>query len=77
MTFIMTTSNFYVAFDEAHKPRGKIAGNYSHLKEHLENEGFICQTFMEFPITRQNLAPFDILVIPCPDFAKFSGNEIR
>jgi uncharacterized membrane protein len=72
----MKTSSYYVAFDEAHKPRGKITGNYSHLKEYLESQGFICQTYMEFPITRQNLAPFDILVIPCPDFAKFSTNEI-
>ena len=72
----MKTSSFYVAFDEAHKPRGKITGNYSHLKEFLESQGFICQTFMEFPITRQNLSPYDILVIPCPDFAKFSTNEI-
>ncbi|MHA1109999.1 MAG: hypothetical protein ACTSRE_02785 [Promethearchaeota archaeon] len=72
----MKTNSFYVAFDEAHKPRGKITGNYSHLKEFLESQGFICQTFMEFPITRQNLSPYDILVIPCPDFAKFSTNEI-
>ncbi len=72
----MKNSPFYVAFDEAHKPRGKIDGNYGHLKNHLTNLGFVCQTFMEFPITRQNLSPFDILVIPCPDFAKFSSNEI-
>lgn len=70
-------TSYYVAFDEAHKPRGKIAENYSHLKDYLDSQGFICQTFMEFPITRQNLAPFDILVIPCPDFAKFSANEIE
>ncbi len=72
----MKTGPYYVAFDEAHKPRGKISDNYSHIKEYLESEGFICQTFMEFPITRQNLAQYDILVIPCPDFAKFSVNEI-
>ncbi len=76
MRHIMKTSSFYVAFDEAHKPRGKIAGNYSHLKEFLDSQGFICQPYMEFPITRQNLSPYDILVIPCPDFAKFSTNEI-
>ena len=70
----MTT--YHVAFDEAHKPRGKIADNYSHMKEYLESHGFTCQTFMEFPITRQNLAPYDVLVVPCPDFAKFSTNEI-
>ncbi|MBN2154749.1 MAG: hypothetical protein JW776_01725 [Candidatus Lokiarchaeota archaeon] len=72
----MTTSSYLVAFDEAHKPRAKISGNYSELKEHLESMGFVCQTFMEFPITRQNLSAFDLLVIPCPDFAKFSTNEI-
>jgi hypothetical protein len=66
-----------VAFDEAHKPRGKMTGNYSHLKDYLESQGFICQSYMEFPITRENLSPFDILVIPCPDFAKFSTNEIE
>ena len=70
----MNTS-YYVAFDEAHKPRGKIAGNYSHLKEYLESQGFICQTYMEFPITRQNLAPYDILIINIPEW-NFTASEV-
>jgi hypothetical protein len=68
---------FVIAFDEAHKPRGKIGSNLTHLKEHLEKQGFICRPFMEFPITKQNLAPYDILVVACPDFSKFSKDEIE
>jgi hypothetical protein len=68
---------FIIAFDEAHKPRGKIGSNLIHLKEHLEKQGFICRSFMEFPITKQNLAPYDILVVACPDFSKFSKDEIE
>ncbi|MCP4763482.1 MAG: hypothetical protein GY870_17040 [archaeon] len=67
---------FYIAFDESHKPRGRVTGNYSQLKNILESEGFVCQSFMEFPIMRSNLAPYDILVVPCPDFSKFSRDEI-
>lgn len=72
----MNNESYNVAFDEAHKPRGRITGNYSHMKEFLEKHGFSCHSYMEFPITRQNLSPFDLLIIPCPDFAKFSTNEI-
>ncbi|MHA1897760.1 MAG: hypothetical protein ACTSU2_10225 [Promethearchaeota archaeon] len=68
---------YYIAFDESHKPRGKIGVNYKSLKEYLENNGFVCHSFMEFPITRQNLSAYDILVIPCPDFSKFSKDEIE
>ncbi|MHA1728126.1 MAG: Gldg family protein [Promethearchaeota archaeon] len=69
---------FYIAFDESHKPRGRITGNYSELKDFLESEkSFICHSFMEFPITRQNLASYDILVIPCPDSSKYSKEEIE
>ena len=67
---------FYIAFDESHKSRGKIDNNYTGLKKYLESLGFICHQFMEFPITRNNLKPYDILVIPCPDFSKFSREEI-
>ena len=67
---------FNVAFDEAHKPRGTISENYGEIKEHLESNGFTCHSFMEFPITRQNLGYYDILVIPCPDNAQFSNDEI-
>jgi hypothetical protein len=71
------SDQFNVAFDEAHKPRGLITGNYGELKDHLESNGFACHSFMEFPITRQNLGYYDILVIPCPDNAQFSSDEIE
>lgn len=71
------SESFIVGFDEAHKPRGRIDTNYTHLKKHLESQGFICQDFMEFPIRKQNLRNIDILVVPCPDFAKFSKDEIE
>jgi len=70
----MTT--YYVAFDESHKPRGKISSNYKTLQRHLESEGFVCQPFAEFPITQKTLTPYDVLVVPCPDFSKFSEQEI-
>ena len=73
----MMSELYYIAFDESHKPRGKIGVNYKSLKEYLENNGFVCHSFMEFPITRQNLSAYDILVIPCPDFSKFSKDEIE
>ncbi len=67
---------YYIAFDESHKPRGKIESNYRNLQRHLETEGFVCQPFAEFPITQKTLAGYDILVVPCPDFSKFSEQEI-
>ncbi len=70
----MTT--YYVAFDESHKPRGKIESNYRNIQRHLEQEGFVCQPFAEFPITQKTLTPYDVLVVPCPDFSKFSEQEI-
>ncbi len=70
----MTT--YYVAFDESHKPRGKIESNFRNLQRHLETEGFVCQPFAEFPITQKTLSAYDILVVPCPDFSKFSEQEI-
>ena len=33
-------SQYYVAFDESHKPRARIEGNYSELKNLLENNGY-------------------------------------
>lgn len=71
------SQNFQIAFDEAHKPRGRISGNFSELRKFLETEGFVCQIFMEFPITRQNLSFYDILVIPCPDNSLYSEEEIK
>jgi hypothetical protein len=67
---------YYVAFDESHKPRGKIGSNYRNLQRHIEDEGFVCQAFLEFPITQKSLQPYDCLVVPCPDFSKFSEQEI-
>ncbi|HMF29861.1 MAG TPA: hypothetical protein VKK79_00490 [Candidatus Lokiarchaeia archaeon] len=67
---------YYVAFDESHKPRGKIESNYRNLQRHLEGEGFVCHPFQEFPITQKTLQPYDCLVVPCPDFSKFSEQEI-
>lgn len=66
----------YIAFDTALKPRGRISQNYKTLKTDLENAGFVCFEFAEFPITRANLAPCDILVFACPDFAKIQKDEI-
>ncbi len=70
------SQNYQIGFDEAHKPRGRITGNFSELRKFLESEGFVCQIFMEFPITRQNLSFYDILVIPCPDNSLYSEDEI-
>ncbi len=70
----MTT--YYVAFDESHKPRGKIESNYRNVQRQLESEGFVCQPFAEFPITQKTLSAYDVLVVPCPDFSKFSEQEI-
>ncbi|GAB4325345.1 MAG: hypothetical protein Kow0069_31360 [Promethearchaeota archaeon] len=68
---------FYVAFDESHKPRGKITSNYRNLHRHLENTGqFQVFSLLEFPITRASLQSYDVLVFPCPDFSKLSPQEI-
>ncbi|MHA1732658.1 MAG: hypothetical protein ACTSU5_12005 [Promethearchaeota archaeon] len=68
---------FYIAFDESHKPRGKITSNYRNLQRHLEATGnFQCFSYLEFPITRTTLNQYDILVLPCPDFSKLSPQEI-
>lgn len=67
---------FYVAFDSAHKPRGKLDENYTELRDYLISNDFICYNFLEIPITRQALSPYDILVFVCPDFAKISRQDM-
>jgi hypothetical protein len=66
----------YIAFDMAHKPRGKIEENYTGLREFLNSNGFVCTSFIEASITQESLRPYDILVFACPDFAKISEQEI-
>ncbi len=66
----------YIAFDAAHKPRGRIDENYSDLRDYLNSNGFICYNFLETPITQESLKPYDILVFSCPDFSKISLQEI-
>lgn len=70
-------NNYYIAFDTAHKPRGRISTNYKSMAADLEKNGYQCFEFAEFPITRQNLANYDILVECCPDFSKISPQEIE
>ncbi len=66
----------YVAFDEAHKERGNLSTNLKSLSSMLNENGFTCYSYAEFPIAKNNLAPYDILVLGCPDNAKFSKQEI-
>ena len=66
----------YIGFDEAHKERGNLSTNFKTLSSMLNENGFTCYSYAEFPIARNNLAPFDILVLACPDNAKFSKQEI-
>lgn len=67
---------YNIAFDAVHKPRGKIDENYSDLRDYLNSNEFTCYNFLEFPITRESLKSSDILVFPCPDFAKITSQEI-
>ncbi len=66
----------YIGFDEAHKERGNLSTNFKTLSSMLNENGYTCYSYAEFPIARNNLAPFDILVLACPDNAKFSKQEI-
>jgi len=68
--------SYNIAFDVAHKPRGKLDENLMELREFLNANEFGCYNFLEAPITRNSLKPFDILVFVCPDFAKISSMEI-
>ncbi|MHA1845090.1 MAG: hypothetical protein ACTSWE_12600 [Promethearchaeota archaeon] len=65
----------HVAFDATHKNRAKINDNYSHLRDFLNENRFVCYNFSE-PLMYDNLQPFDILVLACPDFSKLSRQEI-
>ncbi|MHA1684190.1 MAG: hypothetical protein ACTSUE_24855 [Promethearchaeota archaeon] len=67
----------HIGFDVSQKPRGRLDTNYTTLKQILESEGvFACWEYSSFPITRESLQNYDILVFPCTDFSKFTANEI-
>lgn len=67
---------YNIAFDVAHKPRGKIDDNLSELRDFLNSNDFLCYNFLETPITQNSLKAFDILVFVCPDFARITTMEI-
>ncbi len=67
---------YHIAFDVAHKPRGRIDENITELRDHLNSNDFVCYNFLEVPITEESLMPYDILVFVCPDFSRISPNEI-
>ncbi len=67
---------YNIAFDTAHKPRGKLDENLTELRDFLNANDYVCYNFLEAPITRNSLRSFDILVFVCPDFAKISSMEI-
>jgi len=67
---------YNIAFDVAHKPRGKIDENLTELRDFLNSNDFLCYNFLETPITQNSLKPFDILVFVCPDFARITSMEI-
>lgn len=68
--------SYNIAFDIAHKPRGKIDENLIEMRDFLNSNGFMCYNYLETPITKQSLKPFDVLVFMCPDFAKISSMEM-
>ncbi|MFX1447953.1 MAG: hypothetical protein ACFFCG_07430, partial [Promethearchaeota archaeon] len=68
--------NYNIAFDVAHKPRGKIDENLTELRDFLNANDFLCYNFLETPITQNSLKAFDILVFVCPDFARITTMEI-
>jgi len=67
---------YNIAFDVAHKPRGKIDENLTELRDFLNSNDFLCYNFLETPITQNSLKAFDILVFVCPDFARITTMEI-
>ncbi|MHA2181920.1 MAG: hypothetical protein ACXAAH_10890 [Promethearchaeota archaeon] len=67
---------YHIAFDVAHKPRGRIDENLTELRDQLNSNDFVCYNFLEAPITEESLMPYDILVFVCPDFSRISPNEI-
>ncbi|MFX0076631.1 MAG: hypothetical protein ACFE96_14405 [Candidatus Hermodarchaeota archaeon] len=68
---------YNVAFDVAHKPRGKLDENLTELRDFLNSNDFVCYNFLETPITQSSLKPFDILVFVCPDFARITTMEMN
>jgi len=68
---------YHIAFDISHKPRGRIDENLTELRDYLNSNDFICYNYLEVPITEVSLAPYDILVFVCPDFARISSFEIN
>ncbi len=77
LLYMSEEPKFIVAFDETHNPRGKISSNYKQLQKIIESEGYICQEFSSYPITRESLQPIDILIIACPDQSRYDRNEIK
>ncbi len=73
----MSNSPYIIGFDQAHKERGKISSSLSKLADLLNQSGFQCVNYAEYPITLKNLQPLDILFIPCPDNSRFSRQEIE
>lgn len=68
--------SYHIAFDIAHKPRGRIGENLTELQDHLNSNDFVCYDFLEVSITEEALKPYDILVFVCPDFSRVSSIEI-
>jgi hypothetical protein len=68
---------FHIGFDESHHERGKLGSNYRTLRQVLEGEGFGCWEYSSFPITRQSLQNYDILVFACTDASKYTAEEIE
>ncbi len=68
---------FHIGFDESHHERGKLGSNYRTLRQLLEGEGFGCWEYSSFPITRQSLQNYDILVFACTDASKYTAEEIE
>ncbi|UYP47192.1 hypothetical protein NEF87_003477 [Candidatus Lokiarchaeum ossiferum] len=71
------SQSFVIGFDQAHKERGKITNSLSKLAELLDSNGYKCENYAEFPITTENLSPYDIVVFACPDNSRLSRQEIE
>jgi len=67
--------SYFIAFDIAHNPRGRIKQNYIALRKLLTSNQFACEEFFEPLITQASLEPYDILVFVCPDFSEISLQE--
>lgn len=68
---------FHIAFDESHNERGKLSTNFRTVRQVLESEGYGCWEFSSFPITRQSLQNYDMLVFACTDSSKYSTEEME